>query len=268
MYQQQQPMSNRMSMQQQHTHPQDHLQEQDLANLALSELKRTATEYSIAILEASTPAARQTFQTLLQKTLHDQSLLYSFISQSLGYGDVKEASQQDIQQELQKQHQKMEQLKSLVQASVSASSGYQQMGSYQQQQQPYSQTQTTQSGMGAMQPMNQQSQYGGMMDKYPQAASSSSSHTGYGAGSQAGRSQTPQPTHMQGLGYNQGLMEAANRSSAPVTSMSSSVGDRQVSGYSFGGTVDSESDDSADSMADQSSGYTSSNNKNNNNYMI
>ena len=52
------------------------LEDLDFANFVLSELKRSAREYTTAALEAANPSIRQTFQSLLQKTLDDQSLFF------------------------------------------------------------------------------------------------------------------------------------------------------------------------------------------------
>lgn len=95
-----------------------HLQEKDWGNLVLSELKRIAREYMTAALEASHPAIRQTFAALGQKTLQDQAELYALLQQMNGYGNVKNASQQELAQELQQQAQKIEQLRGFVRQSV------------------------------------------------------------------------------------------------------------------------------------------------------
>ncbi|MBA2942349.1 spore coat protein [Paenibacillus sp. CGMCC 1.16610] len=141
MYQQ-----NPYQQQQQH---QVLLQEQDLANLVLSELKRSAGEYTTAVTEAVNPQIKQTFQTLLTKTLQCHATLFQEI-QKLGYYEVQPAEQQQIQQELQKQSQTAAQLQSFVHQNLSQASttmSYQQqesMGISQQQpqqQQQYSQIQ-------------------------------------------------------------------------------------------------------------------------------
>jgi len=94
------------------------LKEQDWGNLVLSELKRTAREYTTAALEASHPAIRQSFQSLAQHTMQDQAELFDVLSQLNGYGSIKAADQQDIQQELQQHFQKAEQLQAFVQKSL------------------------------------------------------------------------------------------------------------------------------------------------------
>jgi spore coat protein CotF len=116
---------------------QAHLQEQDLAHLILSELKRVAREYTTAVLEANNMQTRQTFQFLLQKTLHDQGILYEVIQQTVGYGDIPTAPQQDIQKELQKQSQSASQLYGFVQQNKFGSLG----GQNQMQNQPQNQLQ-------------------------------------------------------------------------------------------------------------------------------
>ncbi|WP_281882865.1 spore coat protein [Paenibacillus sp. YYML68] len=95
-----------------------HLNEKDVANLVLSELKRSAREYTTAALEASHPAIRQMFTQLCQKTLQDQAELYTVLSQMQGYGQIRMATQQEIQQELQQQIRKAEQLQVTVQQAL------------------------------------------------------------------------------------------------------------------------------------------------------
>ncbi|WP_282938869.1 spore coat protein [Paenibacillus sp. RC67] len=130
MYQQQNFMN-------QSTHQHTPLQEQDWGNLVLSELKRTAREYTTAALEATHPAIRQTFQSLSQRTMQEQAELFQVLSQLNGYGSVKMANQQEIQQDLQQQVQKVEQLQSIVQQSIqSANTNTAAMYQQQQQHQP------------------------------------------------------------------------------------------------------------------------------------
>lgn len=114
------------------------VQEQDWGNLLLSELKRTAREYTTAALEATHPAIRQTFQSLAQKSMQEQAELFDVLSQLNGYGSIKMANPQEIQQELQQQVQKAEQLQNLVQQAIQgahAQAAQAQAIPYQQQQQ-------------------------------------------------------------------------------------------------------------------------------------
>lgn len=94
------------------------LEDLDFANFVLSELKRSAREYTTAALEAANPGIRQTFETLLHKTLDDQALVFQEI-QSLGGYQIGQAEQQMIEQELQKQSQTALQVQSIVQQHVS-----------------------------------------------------------------------------------------------------------------------------------------------------
>ncbi|WNR44739.1 spore coat protein [Paenibacillus roseipurpureus] len=135
-----------------------HLQDLDYANFVLSELKRSAREYTTAALEAANPGIRQTFETLLQHTLDDQMLIFQEIQKLGGYA-TQPAQPMMIQQELQKMSQTSLQVQSLVQeheGSTATASYVQQergiQGSAQQnmQQQPPSYPTYTQ-------PMNQQS---------------------------------------------------------------------------------------------------------------
>ncbi|MCZ8514942.1 spore coat protein [Paenibacillus filicis] len=142
----------------QHTH----LGEQDWGNLVLSELKRTAREYTTASLEASHPAIRQTFASLIQKTLQDQAELFSLLSQMNGYGNVQMAQPQEIQQDLQQQVRRAEQLQAFVQQAVQ--SGYAGAAAYQQ---------TAQQVQQQQQPAYQQ------QSVYPQQPSFPSAQVGY-----------------------------------------------------------------------------------------
>lgn len=208
---QQNPYQQQQQQQQQH---QVQLQEQDLANLVLSELKRSAGEYTTAVTEAVNPQIKQTFQALLLKTLQSHATLFQEI-QKLGYYQVQPAEQQQIQQELQKQSQTAAQLQSFVQQNLShaPTMSYQQqepMGTSHQQQQQHqhqyseNQHQQTQSQQhnpfaglhqSAIQPMisasqypnavhnNQGQGYGQTSNDYSQNYGSSSA---YGASENAG----------------------------------------------------------------------------------
>jgi spore coat protein CotF len=133
---------------------QAHLQEQDVAHLILSELKRMAREYTTAVLEANNMQTRQTFQFLLQKTIHDQGILYEVMQQTVGYGEIPTASQQDIQKELQKQSQSASQLYGFVQqnrfGSLGGQNQMQNQMQNQQQNQNFNYNQQPQ-GMGQQQ---------------------------------------------------------------------------------------------------------------------
>ncbi|OCT13198.1 hypothetical protein A8709_20875 [Paenibacillus pectinilyticus] len=102
------------SQQQQQQQQQVNLEELDFANFVLSELKRSAREYTTAALEAANPGIRQTFEKLLQNTLDDQALIFQEI-QKLGGYEIQPATQQLIQQELQKQSQTSVKVQSIVQ---------------------------------------------------------------------------------------------------------------------------------------------------------
>jgi spore coat protein CotF len=138
--------------QQQHQQQQVDLEDLDFANFVLSELKRSAREYTTAALEAANPGIRQTFETLLQKTLDDQALVFQEI-QSLGGYQIQQAEQQMIEQEIQKQSQTALQVQSIVGQHISraASASFTQQDrnadpttQSQQQHQPQAQTQSQQ----------------------------------------------------------------------------------------------------------------------------
>ncbi|MFD0696305.1 spore coat protein [Paenibacillus sp. GCM10027628] len=141
MYQQnyqQQGYGAQPNQQSQTGQPQVYLQEQDLANFVLSELKRTAREYTTATLEAANPQIRQAFQSLLQKTLQDQAAVFQEI-QKLGGYETQPADQQQLGQELQKHSQSAAKLQSFVQQNLSRAGSVGGVGSYQQPNQAFTQ---------------------------------------------------------------------------------------------------------------------------------
>lgn len=238
MYQQ-----NVMNSQQTGTHAQHyHLNEQDTANLVLSELKRAAREYTTAALEATHPAIRQTFASLTQKTLQDQAELFDALSQINGYGSISMATQQEVQQELQQQIRRVEQLQQLVQRTIQ--SGYASANVQQQpMQQPYMQQQAYPSNQSFQQTGSYQTGYGSQGHSSSAASSyvtgggfSSYPNQGYGSSGASGISQGIHSSH----------------------GFSSSSVDAQDSDYSLKSSVsgtDSQSEFAAKSVQD----YTSNN---------
>lgn len=205
------------------------LQEQDWGNLVLSELKRTAREYTTAALEASHPAIRQTFQSLAQRTMQDQAELYTVLSQLSGYGTVKAADQKEIQQELQKQYQKAEQLQAFVshssQSAYSGAGGLQpSMGTAYPSSQHYQQSSQT----SAYQPYYSQNQSGptGQAQSYGQNYSQS-----------FGQSYNPSYTQSSTPGFNQSFSQAIQNNGHGFnqnTGAAAAYGQNQSSGYSTG----------------------------------
>ncbi|SDJ14722.1 spore coat protein [Paenibacillus naphthalenovorans] len=169
-----------------------HLNEQDTANLVLSELKRAAREYTTAALEATHPVIRQTFAGLTQKTLQDQAELFDVLSQINGYGSISMATQQEVQQELQQHIRKAEQLHSVVQQAIQSGSAYQQPIQQAAIQQPFQSGHTA----GAAGYRNQgvassgASSYttGGSFGAYPHQSFGSTPASGFGQGVHPGHS--------------------------------------------------------------------------------
>ena len=81
------------------------LQEEDLANLVLAELKRTAEEYTTAILEAQNPHIRHALQNQLLKTLHDQARLFDAMRSLNMYEAPAPAQPQELQKVIQSKQQ-------------------------------------------------------------------------------------------------------------------------------------------------------------------
>ncbi|WP_128896741.1 spore coat protein [Longirhabdus pacifica] len=82
------------------------LTDKDFSNIILSEMKRTAREWTTACLESECPTVRELFRSKLNKTLDLQHELYDLMSQYGFYGQVKPAMQQDIQSQLHSQSDK------------------------------------------------------------------------------------------------------------------------------------------------------------------
>ncbi|WP_426450573.1 spore coat protein [Paenibacillus sp. S-38] len=264
-----------------------HLDEQDVAKLVLSELKRTAREYTTAALEATHPAIRQTFISLTQKTLQDQAELFTVLSQINGYGNIRLASQQEVQQELQNQIHKAEQLQSTVQGAVqnayASSAGlYQQQGVQgQQQTQAYQQQNLAFQQQPSPQAYQTSYNVGGANFTSP---SSQGGQTSYGTGSQntsygqSAPSQSPgqgfsssysQPL-LQGQGYSAGYNTYGSSQQDNDFSQKSSVAGtdageyytakQAVQEYNSGryGSSATESYGSSSQAGEQSQGYASS----------
>ncbi|MBP1965858.1 spore coat protein [Paenibacillus aceris] len=202
---------------QQQQQQQVHLQEQDLANLVLSELKRSAGEYTTAVTEAVNPQIKQTFQTLLSKTLQCHATLFQEI-QKLGYYEVQPADQQQLQQELQKQSQTAAQLQSFVQQNLSHSptmsyqqqepTGITQQYSQSQYQQTQSQQQNQIAGLhqAAIQPMINTTQYpNAVHNNQGQGYGSTNQHqSSYTSGQGQPNTQDHQGYGQTSYGYSQG----------------------------------------------------------------
>lgn len=230
------------------------LQEQDWGNLVLSELKRTAREYTTAALEASHPVIRQTFQSLAQRTMQDQAELYTVLSQLSGYGTVKAADQQEIQQELQKQFQKAEQLQAFV--SQSAQSGYSSGGLQPSMSTNYPSSQHYQQSAqtpAAYQPYYSQNQSvpTGQAQGYGQTYSQS-----FG---QSGQSYNPSYTQSSAPGFNQSFSQAIQNNGLGFnqnTGANTAFGQGQSPGYTSASTDYSGAKGSFTSGQDYSSSLT------------
>lgn len=113
------------------------LQDGDLANSVLCELKRVAREYATACLEASNTDIRQLFEQLLHQTLHDQEHLYQTLSQLNLYGQPSSAPQQGLMKETQHHQQQLVGLQGFMQqwhGQSSAIQGFRQNEGVMQQQ--------------------------------------------------------------------------------------------------------------------------------------
>ncbi|HEY0826895.1 MAG TPA: spore coat protein, partial [Bacilli bacterium] len=69
------------------------LTDQDLLNMVLAELRRISSEYTTAILEASSPSVRENFYSLLDRTLQDQELVYTMMENMNMLGQQSTVSQ-------------------------------------------------------------------------------------------------------------------------------------------------------------------------------
>lgn len=137
------------------------LQDGDLANVVLCELKRVAREYATACLEASNLDIRQLFEQLLHQTLRDQEHLYQIMGQLNLYGQPASAPQNELQKEVHNHQQQLGILQGFMQqwhgANKNEQAGFRQYGGIQQlQNQQYQQNQQLQQNQ---QQQNQQLQH-------------------------------------------------------------------------------------------------------------
>jgi spore coat protein CotF len=91
------------------------LQDADLANIVLAELKRTAEEYTTAFLEAQNAQIRHVFQNLLMKTLNDQARLFDSMRSLNLYEAPTPAQPQEVQKAVQSKQQEWGKLQTLTQ---------------------------------------------------------------------------------------------------------------------------------------------------------
>jgi spore coat protein CotF len=216
---QQQGFGGQQQSQGQHVH----LQDQDLANLVLSELKRIAREYTTAALEANNPQIRQVFQNLLGKTLQDQDVLYREIQRMSGYGEIPTAQQQDVHKELQKQSQTANQLYSFVQQHLSGiqqqGQGFSNQSTFQQPFYPNQMSNQTTNAWQSQQPLS----YTG-----PQVPSQEQAY---------GQSQGYGQQQGMGLSSSSGLGTQQSQNQSQVSSAyTSSTSGKPASGYSASAT--------------------------------
>ncbi len=83
------------------------LNEEDLASIILSDLKRVVREYATAATESTCPDIRQLFTKLLDSTLKEQGQLFQIMQQNNMYNTASPA----LRQELDKQAQQYQQTK-------------------------------------------------------------------------------------------------------------------------------------------------------------
>lgn len=215
--------SNPYQQQNQQQQHQVHMQEQDFANFVLSELKRSAGEYATAATEAVNPQIRQTFQTLLQKTLQDHAILFQEI-QNLGYYEVQAVSQQQIQHELQKQSQTAAQLQSFVQQNLngtSSSISYQSQESMgvSHQQQSQHQNEIAALHQAPIQPMITTSQYpNAVYNNQGQGYSPTNQHQTYSTGQGQQNTQDYQSYGQSSYGSSQGYAASTGYNTSASTS--------------------------------------------------
>ena len=163
---------------QQHQHVP--LQDADLSNTVLNELKRVAREYATACLEASNPDIRQLFEQLLHQTMRDQEHLYQTINQLNMYGQPSSADQNELLKEVQNHQQQLGNLQGFMQqwqqganrgGQTQAQAGYRQ-NAYNQQPQQYQQNQQIQQRPQNLQyqqnQLNQQNQQNQQYQQYQQ----------------------------------------------------------------------------------------------------
>lgn len=101
------------------------MQEEDLLNTILTDLKRTVREYVTAATEANCPMIRQMFTDLTNSTLRMQGDLYHLMKQQNMYTLSPPTSRKSVEQAVQQNQQSKQKCQQFVQQKLGAQANVQ-----------------------------------------------------------------------------------------------------------------------------------------------
>ncbi|WP_019912332.1 spore coat protein [Paenibacillus sp. HW567] len=104
------------------------MEDEDLLNTILADLKRTVGEYTTATTESNCPAVRRVFTDLTMDTLRLQGELYTKMSQMNMYTVPGKALRQDLDKEIQCGEQTRQKCQQFVQQKTGNAGAYAQAG--------------------------------------------------------------------------------------------------------------------------------------------
>lgn len=100
------------------------MQDDDLLNVILADLKRTVREYTTAATESNCPTVRRVFNDLTMDTLRLQGDLYTQMKQMNMYQTPSKALRQDVDKEIQSAHQTYQQTQQFIQQKTGGAASY------------------------------------------------------------------------------------------------------------------------------------------------
>lgn len=100
------------------------MQDEDLLNIALCELKRTVREYTTAATESNCPSVRRTFNDLTMDTLRLQGELYMQMGQLNMYQSPSPALRQDLDKQIQSAQQTQQKSQQFIQQKMGGQATY------------------------------------------------------------------------------------------------------------------------------------------------
>ncbi|NGM82973.1 spore coat protein [Paenibacillus sp. 7124] len=100
------------------------MQEEDLLNIILADLKRTVREYATAATESNCQTVRRAFNDLTMNTLRIQGDLYMQMSQLNMYQAPSKALRQELDKQIQSAHQTQQKARQFAQQKMGGQGMY------------------------------------------------------------------------------------------------------------------------------------------------
>ncbi|MDT3425047.1 spore coat protein CotF [Paenibacillus forsythiae] len=100
------------------------MQDEDLLNIILADLKRTVREYTTAATESACPSVRRTFNDLTGDTLRLQGELFTQMSQLNMYKTPSKALRQELDKQIQNAHQTQQKSQQFIQQKLGGQGVY------------------------------------------------------------------------------------------------------------------------------------------------